>query len=962
MVSGFREKILTAHWFPSVEDKVLCEKIVSTCLVPYHLEPEQRMRALLEIYTALDGSTSARSPLSALIATFKDQARIRCLCRELLEQHNREETAADRDATIQFLLRKLSKEFPEPPRAHEQLKELYQCLCEEPEVLHILQYILGTEYTCKGVEARVKEILGRCQALAAFPNVRPVMTQLLERTAPLTLDTAAMEHLVRMVGTLLKGHELPGLQGDAERNLSRALNLLFHLSACFPYCLETPKTIRLVLDFLHSGKEQAELAAVQILRNVLFDAVKAERLASIQSLTQPMAKEMEKLVLSTSQGRVAKKAVEVLGQLKGKGSPERVSCFLGLFAKLEPEVRMESRRVIPALAAMGKMGALEPQEMSEQMKELISTKVVKPIILSAEDHEAEESEDGWVSKERLSRQAQAKVGGMKLMVRWLAGLRSTEDGYAERTLKMLTTVLETGGDLNQGNGFVPEAEKASLRLVAGVQMLRLALVSVFRPLFAVESFLLLAGLLADERIWVCRLLARKLAQRVRTGHLPVEWLGLLPLGALYELPAEATPSLRQVARRYVAEELPSHIAEIVSFRRALLRRQPSNPHLKSWQWSKLELAVAATTYFLSRHPRLVSHSDLDALAQFRDALWLLLKGVLIRDAAAAGEASNVENVYRLFQTVKDCLDAAALDDVAQNQKLWALCDVGMMLVQYRSPSFSFMKASQKLDIAKAYPAFFAPSPQFKSGNMRVYMPPSLLDDEKRIVAGHRAAQGLTKPRTASEPDKSMRKAALNVSKASLPNTSLNKSARKRARKASESGENGEDADDTLVAASTSSDSFKATPKKKPKARSSASKQTPSASAKPTASAKKQTPKTTISGKKASSAGKKTATKSPRLSINSPQATSTPRSPPKPATKDSRSKTPVSPSKLKSPALRPARRGRKSADQMPPPPVARKATGRRQISSSSSSSDHSPASKKKTPQPPKGTRRSLRSRK
>lgn len=175
VIAGFRHRILSAHWFPDLQDKVphflplpvgagerrvalevLCEKLVWTCLVPYQLGTAARMRRLLELFTGLGGALAGRQqPIPALIACFRTQALLRKLLRDIIDLHYKEEGFADRDPAIQALLRKLAAEFPDTLRAHENLKNFYILLCKEPDLLKSLEYLVGTDYTCAEAQAKV---------------------------------------------------------------------------------------------------------------------------------------------------------------------------------------------------------------------------------------------------------------------------------------------------------------------------------------------------------------------------------------------------------------------------------------------------------------------------------------------------------------------------------------------------------------------------------------------------------------------------------------------------------------------------------------------------------------------------------------------------------------------------------------------------------------------------------------
>jgi hypothetical protein len=57
-VKGIKDKILTVYHLPGIEDKMLVEELFYTYLVPSNLEPEERMKKLLQLFATIDESAS----------------------------------------------------------------------------------------------------------------------------------------------------------------------------------------------------------------------------------------------------------------------------------------------------------------------------------------------------------------------------------------------------------------------------------------------------------------------------------------------------------------------------------------------------------------------------------------------------------------------------------------------------------------------------------------------------------------------------------------------------------------------------------------------------------------------------------------------------------------------------------------------------------------------------------------
>ncbi len=53
----------------------------------------------------------------------------------------------------------------------------------------------------------------------------------------------------------------------------------------------------------------------------------------------------------------------------------------------------------------------------------------------------------WIEDHLVSAETQAKVQALKMMVRWLLGIKSNDNNVATSTLRLLSTMLTHDGDL-----------------------------------------------------------------------------------------------------------------------------------------------------------------------------------------------------------------------------------------------------------------------------------------------------------------------------------------------------------------------------------------------------------------------------------------------------------------------------------------------------------------------------------
>ncbi len=53
-----KDKILHGYYMPGIEDRLLVERLFNSCLVPFNLEPEERMKKLLLLFATIDENAS----------------------------------------------------------------------------------------------------------------------------------------------------------------------------------------------------------------------------------------------------------------------------------------------------------------------------------------------------------------------------------------------------------------------------------------------------------------------------------------------------------------------------------------------------------------------------------------------------------------------------------------------------------------------------------------------------------------------------------------------------------------------------------------------------------------------------------------------------------------------------------------------------------------------------------------
>lgn len=109
---------------------------------------------------------------------------------------------------------------------------------------------------------------------------------------------------------------------------------------------------------------------------------------------------------------------------------------------------------LTAIVALGHIAIHLPDQFPVHVKNLVSRKIVKELLMK-DRTDARPQEEEWVEEEELPLETRCKIEGMKMMARWLLGLKDDKDDdksnsvtiSAQKTFRMLNAVIDTKGDL-----------------------------------------------------------------------------------------------------------------------------------------------------------------------------------------------------------------------------------------------------------------------------------------------------------------------------------------------------------------------------------------------------------------------------------------------------------------------------------------------------------------------------------
>ncbi|CAC5359753.1 PDS5 [Mytilus coruscus] len=655
-VSFIKDKIFHHYYQQSSDDRLLVERVFNTCLVPYNMPEEDRMRQFLLLYCTLD-----EHAIKAFQEMFKHRISVRAMILQMVE-------AIEQQALLNPRIVSLSRTLPETGKAIEHLKKFCQIIKDDKRLRSYLIKLLSQDCTCKKAQDLVREILKKLGGPSqGTQNIYyNTIKSLLERVAPVMIDVSAVDQLVSHVDDSVRGLGIitEGIDGAAEKSVK----LLMVLSWTYPYYFKTEETYELLLTFMKHDDESVADLTLQIFNNIGKNLQKDY--PNIYSSLLPVVSSAAKL----GNPKQCKHAIRCINTI----CKNKEAIYGQIFEHYKKSLNPESANFITAIVGLGHIAKLCPEEFAPDIKTIVSKVIVKDLLMQdhtfgpstteswySEHHVTEESmaKVRWYSEHHVTEESMAKLQSMKLLTRWLQGLKSNANNSGTSTLRLLYTVIAHEGDLME-KGNINKPELARLRLQAGCCMIKLAEEKCFSDIITHEQFQALALLMNDSCYHVRHIFSLKLHKSLLTLRLPLQYMSIFCLAA--------NDPMRE-RRTQIKQFLQNNITK----RREYIKQ---NPSIQGRIFHFLpDYVMPYTIHLLAHDPELKEHDDVEPLKNIKECLWFNMEPLISKS-----EDYNYTFFRRMIENIKQTKDAQDPDDEETNMKLYAVCDVALGLLNSKS--------------------------------------------------------------------------------------------------------------------------------------------------------------------------------------------------------------------------------------------------------------------------------------
>lgn len=693
-VSWVKNKIFHAYYQQNPEDRLLVERLFNICLVPYQLPPPERMKKLYHLYATLDDPASR-----AFHEMFKHRHAVRVCVKFLLDGLDRQ--SANPREHVAFLpkLQQIAKSLPDMHKALEQMKKFNDLMREDRRVRAMMRYLVGADCNCRKANETVKDILkklggGTASSSQAQLALYNTIKSLLERVAPVMVDAQAISVLVKHVDDAVKGHGTiaDGIIAPGEKGAQ----LLLCLSSVFPHYFQGEETFTTLISFLKDDDEIVADVTLQVFTScgLNLEAELPEAYAKLLPILQHTAK--------IGNPKQAKHALRCINSIC-KANKEAVLSQIFEYAK--NHLKPESANYITSIVTLGHIANMCPEEFAQSMKHIVSNNIVRDLLMQDRTH-GQPVMDSWYGDHLVTEETNAKIQAMKLLVRWLMGLKSNVNNSCTSTLRLLYTVIVHEGDLME-KGLINKPELARLRLQAGCAMLKLAEEPLFADLIQREQFQALALLINDSCYTVRMKFADKLHKGLYSLKLPLEFMSIFSLAA-----NDPVRERRTTIKKYIQQNIQR--------RRDFLKQ---NPPLGGRMFLFLpDYVMPYTVHLLAHDPDLKSFEDVQALKNIKECLWFIMEPLVARS-----EDYNYHFFRRLIENIKQAKDAQDPEDEEANKKLYAVCDLALGLLQKNLTNIVLKDEN----VDPVLPCKLFTKPERATLNSTVYLPKDFNFEKKK---------------------------------------------------------------------------------------------------------------------------------------------------------------------------------------------------------------------------------------
>ena len=315
----------------------------------------------------------------------------------------------ERTKAISMKVHSISKFLPEPVKVMEFIKKLSQHMATDETMLRLMEKITEPDIACKDSYEATSAILKKMGSPIMTNLYYNTIKQLLERISSVMIDREAVRILVKHVQEALNNGEIIEELGlSAETAGERGLRLLFVLSFVFPSHFVYRDVIHDLLSMLGNAKDCVAPLVLSILSFIGKHKPISDQFPQLQEVLSNICLQFVKLGTK----KQAKQAVKCM--FLNTTTEHQDVVFANILDAIKENLNgAKNRSYLTAIVALGHLAFYLPDKFPVQVKNLVSRKIVKELVMK-DVTAARGGTEEWCAEDELCLETQCKLEGMKV--------------------------------------------------------------------------------------------------------------------------------------------------------------------------------------------------------------------------------------------------------------------------------------------------------------------------------------------------------------------------------------------------------------------------------------------------------------------------------------------------------------------------------------------------------------------
>lgn len=487
-VTWIKDKILHGYYMTGIEDRLLVERLLITCLVPYQLPANDRMKRLYQLLGTIDDNAT-----KAFIELQKNQLKVRKAVSDWIKLHRAKDSNAQTQKEITVKCVAIAKQLPEPVKAQEFLTKFSAHMKKEPSLIREMETILKRDVSCKECADTMTVVLKRLGQPVMTNLYYNTVKMLLERIASVMVDKNSIEVLIELIEDCMNdGQTVEEIGLPRESCGERGLKLLSVLAYVFSAHFQHDTILKQMISLLQFDEPYV---APYILKTFTYLGRYKPLVESHPGIVDELAP-LCKLFAVTGTPKQAKHAVRCMFVNTQSELLRTIDVFPDIMEQIKLALEPDKPNYRTAIVSLGHIAYNLPEKFHVQVKNTISRKIVKELLVKDTEENRDNVPNGfWCEEDELPEETRCKVEGLKTMARWLLGLKK-DVASAQKTFRMLNAFIKQKGDLLESKK-LSHAEMSWLRLSAGKAMLKICEQKGVGDQFNAEQFYNLSQLMVS---------------------------------------------------------------------------------------------------------------------------------------------------------------------------------------------------------------------------------------------------------------------------------------------------------------------------------------------------------------------------------------------------------------------------------------------------------------------------------